>query len=122
MAWGTAPLVEESPVDMLLVAHTTLLALAALPGRFVHFSPAFDGVVVALHSVVAPIGLLAIIVITLRRGRARRATVVIPPSSAPLSAPPALDEPPSLLEPVYRTGTGRGRVAASSTGSASDSA
>ena len=103
-------------------AHHVAGARRAARVACVHFSPAFDGVVVALHSVVAPIGLLAIIVITLRRGRARRATAVIPPSSAPPSSGPALDEPPSLLEPVYRTGTGRGRVAASSTGSASDPA
>jgi hypothetical protein len=97
MAWGTAPLVEDSPVDMLLVAHTTLLALAALPGRVLDYPPVFNGFVVALHSVIAPIGLLVIIVVTLRRGRADKgpSTIVLPSSSAP-----TIVESPSLVDSV----------------------
>jgi hypothetical protein len=118
MAWGTAPLVEDSPVDMLLVAHTTLLALGALPGRVLPFPPVFNGVVVALHSVIAPIGLLVIIVVTLRRGRARKrsSTVVLPSSSTPTYV-----ETPSLVDSVYRTATGPGRSATPSTAATSES-
>jgi hypothetical protein len=98
MAWGTAPLVEDSEVDMLLVAHTTLLALGALPGRVLPHPPVFNGFVVALHSVIAPIGLFLIIVITLRRGRARRWSnpVVLPASSTTTT----LDESTSLVDSI----------------------
>jgi hypothetical protein len=66
-------MVDDSPADGLLLAHTTLLALAALPGRDLHFQTGFGVVVASVHSVIAPLGLLAILVVTFMRGRAAAA-------------------------------------------------
>jgi len=69
LAWGTIPLLEDGPLDLLLVAHTTVLAFAALPGRDLPFPTSFKVVVFILHSVVAPMMLLIIIILTIRRAR-----------------------------------------------------
>lgn len=67
LAWSTVPVLEAGPLDLLLVAHTAVLAFAALPGRDLPFSSSFGVVVFILHSVLAPLSLLLIIALTLRR-------------------------------------------------------
>ncbi|MFL6238852.1 MAG: hypothetical protein ACJ735_05080 [Actinomycetes bacterium] len=57
LAWALMVLLVAGPLDLVLLAHTTVLSLAYIPGRAVPLPPGVDGLTSALRDVVAPTAL-----------------------------------------------------------------
>ncbi len=69
LAWGIVVLVAASTLDWLLLAHTTMLAIATLPGRDLKFHGGTAALIFALHTVISPLVLLGLMVWTYRAAR-----------------------------------------------------
>ena len=70
LPWALLPLLATSGRDWLLLAHTTVLSLAYLPGRdAVRLHGALHAVTSGMRSVVAPVLLLILILATVRLSR-----------------------------------------------------
>ncbi len=86
-AWAGLAAAGASVVDALLVVHTTVLSLAFLPGRDVVMHGATDYAHIALHSVLSPAAVTALIVATVVI--ARRGTAPVSPAGCAGRAAPS---------------------------------
>jgi hypothetical protein len=66
LAWAPLALVTASVLDRVLLVHTTVLALALLPGRTVPLPAAADPVHRVVHSGLSPAALALLAVVTVR--------------------------------------------------------
>lgn len=83
LAWSLLALGTWSAFDALLLAHTSVLALAYLPGRTIPLPPALHDALVAVKSGVAPVTLLATIVGAVMLARRQGRIGVTPSLGAP---------------------------------------
>ena len=69
--WAVLALLPGSRLDRIVLAHTSLLTVAYLPGNALDLaSPVLRGVLLVVRRIVAPPLLLALLVAATRRGRA----------------------------------------------------
>jgi hypothetical protein len=71
LAWALAVLLPLTWLDLVLIAHTTVLSLAYIPGRDVALPHAVDTVTSAVRDTAAPtvLGLLVVIALVMAGGR-----------------------------------------------------